>query len=199
MKKVFTGIFLLAFSFSIHSVYAQTVTVEQKAKIFWQGFVNSYKKNNKVNVDKFDPDGVKVDWPIAIYDNYQYNNSSLDNLVLEVVTSDDYHTQTMDNIKNGSSYYKNNVEQLILGGKQIKTYKFTKGERILFGSPELQKVYADFFNSKYGNEEDIYVLTDFNVKDGNDNINYFEVFLKYDSIKKTFKLAAILQHFETGD
>jgi hypothetical protein len=161
--------------------------------------VNSYKKNNNVNVDKFDPEGVKVDWPIAFFDNYRYNNSSLDNLVLEVVNSEDYHTQTLDNKTNESSFYQSNVEQIILGGKLIKIYKFSKESRILFGSEELKKVYSDFFIPKYNSFDDIYVITDINIKNGNDNINYYEVFLKYDVVKKSFKVAAICQHFETGD
>jgi hypothetical protein len=197
MRKFLFVFIVLALPYT--TVIAQNLTIEQKAKIFWQGFVNSYKKNNNVNVDKFDPEGVKVDWPIAFFDNYRYNNSSLDNLVLEVVNSEDYHTQTLDNKTNESSFYQSNVEQIILGGKLIKIYKFSKESRILFGSEELKKVYSDFFISKYNSFDDIYVITDINIKNGNDNINYYEVFLKYDVVKKSFKVAAICQHFETGD
>jgi hypothetical protein len=192
MKKVFTGIFLLAFSLSIHSVYAQTVTVEQKAKIFWQGFVNSYKKNNKVNVDKFDPDGVKVDWPIAIYNNLY---DSYDKFLPEIITSDDYHTQILDNTYvNLKLNYKSEVAKIFNGSSSIKVFKFDMLKN-LFRFEGINDSFTNYFNNKYGDTNEIYVVSDYNSK--NNQYNYFVSFLKYDG--KKFKLAAIYNIEERGD
>jgi hypothetical protein len=194
MKKVFTGIFLLAFSFSIHSVYAQTVTVEQKAKIFWQGFVNSYKKNNKVNVDKFDPDGVKVDWPIAMNSNVF---SDEDEGLIEVITYEDYYNQKIDNDNYWKKInYKNSIAEILYRGKSIKVFKFDKQVDLICDRHKVS--FTNFFNSKYGDTSDIYLLTNRNSNENEvEHYDYFVTLLKYDG--RTFKIAAIYRNSERGD
>ncbi len=198
MRKLILGCLLIVLSFSINPAAAQNLTVEQKAKIFWQGFVNSYKKDKKYvdNIDKFDPEGVKVDWPIAIYSNFHdsefFNNEFRS---LEIISFDDYSNQKIDykNYDWKKIDYKREVASIFNGGSLIKVFNFDKLYDLL--QVDRKVAFTDFFIEKYNDTSEIYVVTNHNLK--NNETNYYVTFLKFDG--KKFKLAAIYNIEERGD
>ncbi len=183
MRKLILGYLLIVLSFSINTVSAQNLTVEQKAKIFWQGFVNSYKKNNVVNFKTFDPNGIKVDWPIPIMNSVNAPEPSL----VEYIDfkNNDIAKQDITLLFNfGSSSVALN-----------KVYKLNDISTDIIPE-ETKSNYRTIFIDKYGsNLDDLYVVTNYNTK-----TNYFDysvAFLVYDGIN--FKIAGIYVQVEVGD
>jgi hypothetical protein len=196
MRKFLFVFIVLALPYT--TVIAQNLTIEQKAKIFWQGFVNSYKKDKKYvhKIDNFDPDGVKVDWPIAIYSNFYDSEFSINEFKsIEIISFDDYNTQNIDykNYNWEKINYKGTVAKIFNGSSSFKVFEFDKITDLIQADKKVS--FTDFFIEKYDDTSEIYVVTNHNLK--NNETDYFVTFLKFDG--KKFKLAAIYTIEERGD